>query len=145
MIKLSKTNKQHIDPLVYLLFNEKREYLKFFTAFKDESNFIKEIQSKKNIFYSIFIQRKISGFVMLRGIDFPQIRFGIYLESNMSEKGYSKKIISNFLDIAKKNYKINEIYLKVNKNNYKGLSLYKSIGFEIKEVEGNSYIMCINL
>ena len=145
MLNLIKTKKKDISHISNILFSENKEYLKFFNPFTDENDLDSSFKDKNNIFYNICLNKEIIGFLMLRGLDLKQARFGIYLNSQYSSKGYSKKAIQQFLQLLEKKYEVNEVFLKVHKINFKAVSLYQDCGFEIETEEKESYIMKIKL
>ena len=145
MVELYKTSDKDIKLIGELLFNEKDEYRKYFDPFDNRRELIESHNNKFNIFYTIYLSNNVAGFVMLRGLDLDQKRFGIYISSKYSSKGYSKIVISKFIEIIKSNYKIKKIHLKVNKKNKKALNLYHNFGFKVIKEDNDEYIMCFEI
>ena len=141
MLNLIKTKKKDILHIGNILFSENKNYLKYFNPFTDENDLDLSFKDKNNIFYNICLSKEIIGFLMLRGLNLKQARFGIYLNSQYSHRGYSKKATVQFLQLLKDKYKVKEVYLKVHKENFKAINLYQDIEFEIKTEENESYIM----
>ena len=145
MVELHKTSDRDIKLIGELLFNEKDEYRKYFDPFDNSRELIESHKNKFNIFYTIYLNNNVVGFVMLRGLDLDQKRFGIYISNKYSSKGYSKIVISKFIEIIKSKYKIKKIHLKVNKKNKKALNLYLDFGFKVIKEDNDEYIMCFEI
>jgi len=145
MVELRKTSDKDIKLIGNLLFSEKAKYIKYFNPFNNNKELIESYKNEFNIFYTIFLKNTLVGFVMLRGLDLKQKRFGIYISSKHSSKGYSKIAIYKFLKIIKSNYEIKKIHLKVHKKNLQAVSLYLNFGFKVVKEDSDEFIMCFEL
>ena len=72
MVELHKTSDRDIKLIGELLFNEKNEYTKYFNPFDNSRELVESHKNKFNIFYTIYLNNNVVGFVMLRGLDLDQ-------------------------------------------------------------------------
>ena len=87
--------------------------------------------SFSNLYYSIFKDGKMIGYVGLKNIKFfrKKAYLGISLDPNFTSKGYGSIILEGFLKYAFENLNLKTIYLDVNAFNERALKLYKKMGF----------------
>ena len=68
---------------------------------------------------------------------------GICLLEEYQGKGYGKQMMNALIDIFN-NTDIDTLYLTVDKENSKAISMYKKYSFNIIDEEESYYIMCLN-
>lgn len=92
----------------------------------------KLIEKYKNIIYN----KKIIGSILVRKIDNGLLLDEIFIEKEYRNSGIGSSIIKNYVLNLNKN-----IYLYVYKENIKAFSLYKKLGFKIKNETKSRYYM----
>ena len=103
------------------------------------------IECKKvSDFYPFTLEdnNKIIGHLILRkpNKDYNAIRMGfIIVDNTIRGKGYGKKLIEEAIKYAKNILKAEEINLGVFTNNESAMNCYKSVGFELVNIEKNAY------
>ena len=144
MYKLVKSSKKDIPRLIQ--YKKDIIYMYSKDLAEDERNKIDEyiITSVNEMFkyyYNIIIDDKIIGSVCIKDLENVKLLDEIYLEKGFRNKGIGTDIIMKVLkEIANKN-----IYLWVYKENYKAVSLYKSLGFKIIDETESRYYMEYNV
>ncbi len=112
--KLASTLDYHIDISL-----EERDKIERFVC----NNIPKDICNYK----MIVLKDKIIGAVCLKNVKSSILIDELYLEENFRSKGIGTDILKNIIS----KYKC--VFLWVYKNNEKALSLYKRLGFKVKE------------
>lgn len=101
--------------------------------------FINKSQDDKNDCHMAIVNKydEYIGTVSLKHIDYidKNAEFAIVLRKIAQGKGYAKIAVSEILDIAFNEYKLDEVYLNVLMDNEKAIGLYRSCGFiDLKNV-----------
>lgn len=100
------------------------------------NNFVKEnIPLQIDNYKMIFVGESKCGALLVTNEKDGVLLDEIYLEENFRNKGIGTDIIKNLIKEKKK------VYLWVYKNNINAISLYKNLGFEIKEETETRYYM----
>ena len=97
-----------------------------------------EVPRLINDYSNIIVDNKIVGCILLKNNDNSKLLDEIYLEEEYRNKGIGTKII---MDILNNN---DVVYLWVNKENEKAISLYKKLGFNVIEETESRYCMKYN-
>jgi len=106
----------------------------------DQEKWYNDIQKKENYkIWGLSDEGKPIGIFGIKNIDFDE-GFGEYWgfigEKEYWGKGIGKLILKQIIEIAKTEFKLKEIYLKVLKGNLIAINLYKK--FEFKEIGTDS-------
>ena len=135
IVKITKEN------LVYLtdfLKNKISDYFRYYT--KRDTNAI----NNHTVTYIGIIQNKP---VAYGHIDYSKDEnkywLGICLLEGYQGKGYGKQMMNALIDIFN-NTDIDTLYLTVDKENSKAISMYKKYSFNIIDEEESYYLMCLN-
>ena len=135
IVKITKEN------LVYLtdfLKNKISDYFRYYT--KRDTNAI----NNHTVTYIGIIQNKP---VAYGHIDYSKDEnkywLGICLLEGYQGKGYGKQIMNKLIDTFN-NTDIDTLYLTVDKENSKAISMYKKYSFNIIDEEESYYLMCLN-
>ncbi len=99
---------------------------------------------KASNFYPLILEDegKVIGHLILRSIgdDKEIIRLGfIIIDRSIRGKGYGKKLIKEAIKYAKENLDAKKITLGVFINNKEAYECYKSVGFNVINIEKNAY------
>ena len=140
MYKLVKASKKDIPRLIQ--YKKDIIYMYSKDLAEDERNKIDEyvITSVNEMFkdyYNIIIDDKIIGSILLKDMPQGKLLDEIYLEKEFRNNGIGTDII---MKVVKKSNNKN-IYLWVYKENIKGVSLYKRLGFKIIDETESRYYM----
>jgi RimJ/RimL family protein N-acetyltransferase len=132
-VEIKKIGLEHASTLAKALENEKPDYLKYFTPFEFSLRSITKIinQAVKDKYFGIFVNEKIVGFYMLRGLDegYEIPSYGVWISSKFSDKGLSKLTLYHAFSFCRING-ISKLMLKVHPDNTTAKKLYESLGFE---------------
>ena len=100
------------------------------------NNYIdREVHSLINNYYNIIVNNKIIGCLMLTDHGAGKLLGELYIEEVYRNQKIGTSIITNIINDN------NHVYLWVYKENIKAISLYKSLGFKIKEETETRYYM----
>ena len=100
------------------------------------NNYIdREVNSLIDNYYSIIVNNKIIGCLMLTDHGAGKLLDELYIEEVYRNQKIGTSIITNIINDN------NHVYLWVYKENIKAISLYKSLGFKIKEETETRYYM----
>ena len=147
-IKIEFANYKDIVIISKLLFSENKNYLKFFSPYKNKDDLIYNFKnSQKDLFYIIKLDQNPIGYISLRGLDegYDNPRFGIFVCEKFSNKGYGYEASKQLIKILRSENRFEYVDLKVNKRNNKATQLYKSLGFEFKRTEKSEDVMVLKL
>ena len=95
----------------------------------------REVHSLINNYYNIIVNNKIIGCLMLTDYGAGKLLGELYIEEVYRNQKIGTSIIENIINDN------NHVYLWVYKENIKALSLYKRLGFKIKEETETRYYM----
>lgn len=103
------------------------------------NNFVKErIPLQIDNYKMIFVGESKCGALLVTNEEDGVLLDEIYLEENFRNKGIGTDIIKSLINEK------NKVYLWVYKNNINAISLYKKLGFKIKEeTETRYYMECL--
>lgn len=109
------------------------DYNLCFLSEREIKNFKKMIKSKKNKFFSIFLEDILIGYIAIKKFGFFNSNFelSISLDKKYSSKGYGYKALKLFLNYYFEDIKENSIWLNVNSFNNRAIHVYKKLGFEV--------------
>ena len=100
------------------------------------NNYIdREVNSLINNYYNIIVNNKIIGCLMLTDYGAGKLLGELYIEEVYRNQKIGTSIIENIINDN------NHVYLWVYKENIKAISLYKRLGFKIKEETETRYYM----
>lgn len=132
IIELKKLELTDLRDLIELWNKDPKDYNIYFFPFNMEYENLKKIliNSIKNIYMGIFINKKIVGLFMLRGFDegFDIPSYGVWISSQYSNKGLAKLTLQHSISTCLI-MGIKKIMLKVHPENKIALNLYKKFGF----------------
>ena len=138
MMEIKIITINHSEELSDLLNSEEIGYTKYFNPFKfDYSTIISILQNSINDkFFGIFIENKLIGFYMLRGLDqgYTVPSYGVFISNRFSGLGLAKLTLQHALSICKMN-NINEMMLKVHPNNIYAKKMYEDFGFNYAGID----------
>lgn len=89
-------------------------------------------------YYVLFVGDKIVGFLECSIVLDEAELYEIAIATEYQGKGYARLLMDFFVDVCNKK-KIRTIFLEVNKNNSKAISLYNKFGFVEYYVRKNYY------
>lgn len=95
----------------------------------------REVHSLINSYYNIMVNNKIIGCLMLTDHGAGKLLGELYIEEVYRNQKIGTSIITNIINDN------NHVYLWVYKENIKAISLYKRLGFKIKEETETRYYM----
>ncbi len=95
----------------------------------------REVHSLINNYYNIIVNNKIIGCLMLTDYGAGKLLGELYIEEVYRNQKIGTSIIENIINDN------NHVYLWVYKENIKAISLYKRLGFKIKEETETRYYM----
>ena len=136
-----KLTEKHL-PMLMSLFNEISNSgdFKLFHPHSFEYNQAYKICNYKgrDIYIANIVENQIMAYGMLRGWDdgYDVPSLGIYVRKEARGSGIATWFMNELHDTAKKNG-ADKIRLTVEKDNYKAIELYKSLGYILKETENN--------
>jgi len=112
----------------------------------DEKEWFKKVNRKKNrLNLAIELNEKYIGNIYFTDIKNSSAQFHIFIgENNLWGEGIGTKSTLLSLDFLRINYGIKKIYLKVNKNNYSAVKMYKKCGFKVKKKLSENYYLLTN-
>jgi len=149
LLEIRKINKSHSLKLSNLLLKGSPEYIEYFKPFDFNYSSIKSIlsQAVHDYFFGIFINNKIGGFYMLRGIDqgYKIPSYGVYISESYTNLNLANLTLKHAVIFCKIN-KIKQIMLKVNPKNTKAKYIYETFGFKKQEIDkkgNNIYYLTI--
>lgn len=100
------------------------------------NNYIdREVHSLISNYYNIIVNNKIIGCLMLTDHGAGKLLGELYIEEVYRNQKIGTSIITNIINHN------NHVYLWVYKENIKAISLYKRLGFKIKEETETRYYM----
>lgn len=89
-----------------------------------------------NIHYAIVDDMdNYMGTVSLKNVSNDSAEFAIVLHSKAIGKGYSRFAIHKIIEIAKKKFKLKEVYWCVDKNNQRAIRFYEKNGYNKVDVK----------
>jgi ribosomal protein S18 acetylase RimI-like enzyme len=96
------------------------------------------------IWEEVLVDSEPAGFIAYTNMSGKLKLNKLYLKPEIHGKGIGQQALSHVIDYARKN-KIKEIYLSVNKKNYKAIKAYEKAGFKYTESKvvdiGHGYVM----
>ena len=122
------------------------EYIKNHSTIEELKTYVSETEKKRDVlFLGIFTKDKQHiGNIKYEPIDFKgktatmDILIG---DSEWRGKGVAIEVIKASAHYLADRYKVTTIFLGVDQNNYAAVSIYKKIGFKIKEQNKNNILM----
>ena len=133
-----------------LLSSEKSDYSKYFIPFDFGQHSIHSLLKKSiaDKYYGIFVDRGLSGFYMLRGIDegFSVPAYGVFISKKYSGLGLAKLTLYHAYSVCKTN-NIKEMMLKVHPENTYAKKMYEDFGFKFsgKDKKNDNFIYKIKI
>ena len=107
-------------------------------ALDNIKNDIEKSINNKILFYGLFDNNLLTGFIEIDKINKIILRF--YLMPDYIKKCYGTKLLKTAEEIIR-NEKIEKLILYVNKLNSMAISFYKKHGFEITDEDNEDYLM----
>lgn len=94
-----------------------------------------EQKNNLDMYFAIFLGNDIAGYGFLRGFEegFEVPSLGIAVHPDVQGKGLSK-LLMLFMHRAAKLRGCKEIFLKVYKDNTRAVTVYKDLGYDLKEI-----------
>ena len=115
-----------------LLCSVDKEYSKYFTPFSFDVESLYGILSKaiKDLYFGVYVGKRLSGFYMLRGFDegFETPSYGVWISPEFSRVGLATLTLSHCFAVCKLNG-IKKVMLKVNPDNLAAKLTYEHCGF----------------
>lgn len=103
---------------------------KHIITWAEHLQFAKSLESSKSKLYFLVKEKENSlGVVNLSEIDGKSAQLGIYRNPCASMKGIGKRLM-NIIEYISKKIQLKRLWLKVQKNNYPALSLYKRCNYK---------------
>lgn len=137
-IEIKRINTNQAKELSDLLLKSSKEYSRHFIPFEFELESVStEIgKANKDMFYGIYLEKKLIGFYMLRGWDagFEVPSYGVWIAEDFSSKGISKLTLQHAISVCKIN-NIKKIILKVHPDNIIAKNIYENFGFIYQGVD----------
>ncbi len=130
---IRKLSSEFAAELSLLLQSEDPEYSRYFIPFEFDFQTISEkIRNlHKDSFWGVFVNDKLVGFYMLRGLDegYNIPAYGVWISKKFSGKGISKLTLQHAISYCRIN-QIKELMLKVHPDNLIAKKIYEDFGFE---------------
>ena len=137
-IEIKRINTNHAKELSDLLLKSSKEYSRHFIPFEFELESVStEIgKANKDMFYGIYVEKKLIGFYMLRGWDagFEVPSYGVWIAEDFSSKGISKLTLNHAISICRINL-IKRLMLKVHPDNLVAKKIYENFGFVYQGID----------
>jgi RimJ/RimL family protein N-acetyltransferase len=137
-LEIKRINTNQTKELSDLLLKSSKEYSKHFIPFEFdlESVFTAIGKAIKDMFYGIYVEKKLIGFYMLRGWDagFEVPSYGVWIAEDFSSKGISKLTLNHAISICRINL-IKRLMLKVHPDNLVAKKIYENFGFVYQGID----------
>jgi RimJ/RimL family protein N-acetyltransferase len=137
-LEIKRISANQAKELSELLLKSSKEYSKHFIPFEfDLENVSTAIgKANKDMFYGIYVEKKLIGFYMLRGWDagFEVPSYGVWIAENYSSKGISKLTLNHAISICRINL-IKRLMLKVHPDNLVAKKIYENFGFVYQGID----------
>ena len=131
-------NKTYAKDVLDLFLRTKKEYSKYFIPFEFNLNIIESFlrNAKKDLFFGLFVDKKMIGFYMLRGFDegFKVPSYGVFIDENYSGKGLGQLTLFHAISQCKI-LNVKKLLLKVHPDNLSAKHIYEKNGFIIEGVD----------
>ncbi len=131
-LEIKKLTRNQADSLTELLQSSEKEYTQYFIPFSFDFETILKILSNavNDQYYGIYIETKLVGFYMLRGLDdgYEIPSYGVWIAKEFSSNGLSKLTLQHAISFCKIN-RIKKLMLKVHPENFKAKKVYEDFGF----------------
>ena len=131
-LEIKRINSNQAKELSDLLLKSSKEYSQHFIPFEFDLDSVTSAISKanKDMFYGIYVEKKLIGFYMLRGWDagFEVPSYGVWIAENFSSKGLSKLTLHHAISICRIN-QVKKLMLKVHPDNIIAKKIYEDFGF----------------
>jgi RimJ/RimL family protein N-acetyltransferase len=132
-IEIRKLLMTDLQDLITLWNKDPKDYNKHFIPFEINYENLASILQKtdKDLFFGIFVDKKIAGFFMLRGFDdgYDIPSYGVWISSKFANKGLAKLTLQYSLSICRL-AGVKRIMLKFHPENIIAMKMYKYFGFE---------------
>lgn len=137
-LEIKRINTNQAKELSDLLLKSSKEYSKHFIPFQFDLESVSTAIGKanKDMFYGIYVEKKLIGFYMLRGFDegFDIPSYGVWIAKDFSSKGISKLTLQHAISVCKVN-SIKKLILKVHPDNIVAKNIYENFGFIYQGVD----------
>ena len=140
-IQIKKINASYSRELSQLLNQSARDYSKYFIPFDFDLNSVRSNMenARDDVFFGIFVDRRIVGFHMLRGWDagFEIPSYGVFIAADYSGLGLGKLSLQHAISFCRIN-KVKKMMLKVHPENLLAKRLYEASGFVNQGIDKNN-------
>lgn len=137
-LEIKRINSNQANELSDLLLNSSNEYSKYFIPFQFDLASISAVlrKAEKDMFFGLYVEKKLIGFYMLRGWDagYEIPSYGVWISESFSSKGLSKLTLHHAISICKIN-KIEKLMLKVHPDNLIAKKIYEDFGFAYEGID----------
>lgn len=131
-VEIIRINFNQAKELSELLISSDKSYSKHFIPFGfDFENVFAVLKKAVNdMFFGIYVGKRIVGFYMLRGWDagFKIPSYGVWIAKEFSSKGLSKLTLNHAISVCKINC-VARLMLKVHPDNIIAKKIYEDFGF----------------
>ena len=133
-----------------LLCSEESGYSKYFIPFDFDHHSIHSLLKKSiaDKYFGIFIDSRLAGFYMLRGIDegFSVPAYGVFISKKYTGLGLAKLTLYHAYSVCKTN-NIKEMMLKVHPENTYAKKMYEDFGFKLsgKDAKNDNFLYKIKI
>jgi RimJ/RimL family protein N-acetyltransferase len=137
-LEIKRINANQAKELSDLLLKSSKEYSKHFIPFEFDLESVSTAIGKanKDMFYGVYVEKKLIGFYMLRGLDagFEVPSYGVWIAEDFSSKGISKLTLNHAISICRINL-IKRLMLKVHPDNVIAKKIYENFGFVYQGID----------
>jgi hypothetical protein len=130
----------------YVNFIKKNKYISYKPKnYLDQIIYLKNINESKNkIIFLLEFNKKFVGTIGVQKIK-KDVTLGILIfEKKIKNKGYSKYFLYGSIKFVKHLFGNNNYFAGINKNNFKSIYLFKSLGFKVKDKYQKNYLFYLN-
>lgn len=132
-LEIKKLITDNTKELAQLLQSADEDYSQYFIPFTFDDETILRIISNaiKDQYYGIFVDSKLAGFYMLRGLDegYSIPSYGVWISEKYANRGLSTFSLQHAISFCKLN-SIKKLMLKVHPENQAAKHIYEKYGFK---------------